>query len=279
MLFPLWILFWLVFTSGLLFLDSDGFLWISLKWHCLEQKMSSEKRGPFFWFPKIFTVPKNHGASLRGRSGGEGSLRFHWDHHWLDQFFARWNQGTLPKWVRKGGRKLDFPVGCLFFFPQNRHVVPKISGKRDGKMIFKIRGRGIQGWSTTRIMFGFLLSNTLNTTQTLLSFFDAASANMSPPPLSCHSIWLDACHCQWKPSPGCFQQQGIRLEAGLRKSLAISISPFEYLPATGRSSTKHCNLKWASKPLCILDRIQFEGQWGEDQAVHALSRRKSLGWF
>lgn len=182
MLFPLWILFWLVFTSGLLFLDSDGFLWISLKWHCLEQKMSSEKRGPFFWFPKIFTVPKNHGASLRGRSGGEGSLRFHWDHHWLDQFFARWNQGTLPKWVRKGGRKLDFPVGCLFFFPQNRHVVPKISGKRDGKMIFKIRGRGIQGWSTTRIMFGFLLSNTLNTTQTLLSFFDAASANMSPPP-------------------------------------------------------------------------------------------------
>ena len=47
--------------------------------------------------------------------------------------------------LKKGGRKLDFPVGCLFFFATKKKVVPKISKKRDGKLIFKIRGRGIQG--------------------------------------------------------------------------------------------------------------------------------------
>ena len=116
--FSVWILFWLIS-------EADCFYWILtgcwlISWNDMSwTEYVIWKKGTIFWFPKIFTVPKNHGASRRGGSGGEGSLRFHWDHHWLDQFFARWNQGTLPKRVKKGGRKLDFPVGCLFFLAKS----------------------------------------------------------------------------------------------------------------------------------------------------------------
>ena len=191
MLFPLWVLFWLIS-------EADCFYWILMgfceyPWNdiVLNGKLSSEKKGSIFWCPKIFTVPKKAWCEparlVRRWRFSSFSLRSPLIGSILCPMKPR--HSTKMGW-KKGGRKLDFPVGCLFFFSQNRHVVPKISKKRDGKMIFKLRGRGIQGWSTTRIMFGFLLSNTLNTTQTLLSFFDAASANEHvAPPLSCFVLF------------------------------------------------------------------------------------------
>lgn len=91
----------------------------------LNGKCHLKKRGPFFGAQKFSPSPKKHGVSLRGRSGGEGSLRFHWDHRWLDQFFARWNQGTLPKWVEKrvGGSWIFRLV--VFFFSQKKTSCPE----------------------------------------------------------------------------------------------------------------------------------------------------------
>lgn len=47
--------------------------------------------------------------------------------------------------LKKGWEEAGFSGWLSFFLRKKKQVVPKISKKRDGKMIFKIRGRGIQG--------------------------------------------------------------------------------------------------------------------------------------
>lgn len=206
MLFPLWILFWLISEADCFLLDSDGFLWISLKWHCLERKMSSEKKGTIFWCPKIFTVPKKAWCEperpVRRWRFSSFSLRSPLIGSILCPMKPR--HSTKMGW-KKGGRKLDFPVGCLFFCAKKNKLSRRSRRNEMEKWFLKFGAEAYKvdlrqescsdsccqtHWIPHRHFWRF-------------SYRKCKWTCRPPPLMFCfvsfpHSIWLDACHCQWK---------------------------------------------------------------------------------
>lgn len=189
MLFPLWILFLIDFRSGLLLLDSDGvfvnILEMTLSW----TENVIWKKGDHFLVPKNFHRPQK--SMVRAcEVGQEAKVLFvfteittDWINSLPDETKALYQNG-----LKKGGRKLDFPVGCLFFFAKKNMLSRRSRRSRRNEMEKLFLKFGAEAYKVD-LRQESCSDSCCQThwipTQTLLSFFDAASANKHVAPPSC----------------------------------------------------------------------------------------------